>query len=110
MVTTSITQQTGRTIPLLLTSSKANNPMNGTITNGGGGVFPRSCGVVFTTTPNSFASALLPSCRLSVPAYSMNPTHESQLISICPKREVVYQDIYNFNMKLVEIQDILVLS
>ena len=28
----------------------------------------------------------------------MNPTYESQLISISPKREVVYTDIYNFNI------------
>jgi hypothetical protein len=28
----------------------------------------------------------------------MNPTYESQLIRIRPKREVVYQDIYNFNI------------
>lgn len=28
----------------------------------------------------------------------MNPTYESQLISIRPKREVVYQVIYNFSI------------
>jgi hypothetical protein len=64
LVTTSITQRTGRTNTLLLTSSTAKNHLNGTIVNGGGGVFSVSCGVVSTTTPNSFSSALLPSCRL----------------------------------------------
>jgi hypothetical protein len=39
MTTTSTTQQIGRTNPLLLTSSTANNPMNGTVINGSGGVF-----------------------------------------------------------------------
>jgi len=105
MVTTSITQRTARTNPLLITSSAANNPMNGTVVNGGGGVFSVSCGVVSTTTPNSFASALLPSCRLYVPAYIMNPTYESQLVSMRPKREVVYQDIYNFNITNVGAGD-----
>ena len=28
----------------------------------------------------------------------MNPTYESQLLSISPKREIVYTDIYNFNV------------
>jgi hypothetical protein len=72
--------------------------MNGTVVNGGGGIFSVSCGVVSTTTPNSFASALLPSCRLYVPAYILNPTYEIQLVSIRPKLEGVYQDIYNFNI------------
>lgn len=98
MVTTSITQRTGRTNPLLLTSSAANNPLNGTVANGGGGVFSVSCGVVSTTSPASFTNALLPYCRLYVPAYIMNPTYESQLISISPRREIVYTDIYNFNI------------
>jgi hypothetical protein len=97
MVITSITQRIGRTNPLLLTSSSANTLLNWMVAKGGGGVFSVSCGVVSTTYPNNFTSSLLPSCCLYVPACIMNLTYESQVISISPKREIVYTGIYNFN-------------
>ena len=65
MVSTSITQITGRTNPVLLTSSAADNLLNVTVANSTGGVFSVACGVVLTTSPASFTSSLLPSFRLT---------------------------------------------
>ncbi len=97
MVTASLTQLTGRTNPLILSSSLANNPLNGTVANGAGGTFSVSCGVAACTTPNSFQTPQISQCRLYVPAFSLNPLAESQLISLKPEREVRYYDLYNYN-------------
>lgn len=55
-----------------------------------------SAGVAAGATAQS--SAILNSCRLYVPCYSLDPKHEDELISLRPVREVIYHDVYNFNI------------
>lgn len=97
MVTTSYVQRSGASNPVIIASSAANNPMNGTVVNGGGGVFSVSCGVATTTTPAG-SNGIYNQCRLLVPAYTLNPIAEKNLITVNPIREVKYLDIYNFNI------------
>lgn len=96
-LTTSVpTMLSGRTNPLMVSSS------NGTgvgPTDVAAGSIAFRCGVASAPpSAGNAASAILSSCRLYVPCYSLDPKHEEELISIRPVREVVYNDIYNFNI------------
>lgn len=91
--TDSITKIFGNTNPMIMTSSAANNPMNGMAVPGN--TYTLSCGVS-TAPTNPMPSGALTQCRLYVPAYSMNSIYESQLITMKPERDIVYTDIYNY--------------
>lgn len=93
------TMLSGRTNPIMVST---------TGTTAGTGPFDTAvatmtfrCGVVsagVATGATAQSSAILNSCRLYVPCYSLDPKHEEELISIRPVREVLYHDIYNFNI------------
>jgi len=96
-----ITVRSGRTNPIMISSAAANNPFNWAFANVlNAGTVDFSCGVVNCT--NSFTTtATLPACRLYVPAYSLTSIKEQALTSLQPVREVIYTDIYNFNISNV---------
>jgi hypothetical protein len=93
------TMLSGRTNPIMVST---------TGTTAGTGPFDTAvatmtfrCGVVnagVATGATAQSSAILNSCRLYVPCYSLDPKHEEELISIRPVREVAYHDVYNFNI------------
>lgn len=96
-LTTSVpTMLSGRTNPVMVSSS------NGTgvgPTDVAAGSIAFRCGVASAPpSAGNAASSILSSCRLYVPCYSLDPKHEEELISLRPVREVVYHDIYNFNI------------
>jgi hypothetical protein len=103
MVTTSYTQKSGNCNPFILASSAANEPNNGPVVNGGGGVFNVSCGVSSAIGANFAAqqNGIFTQCRLYVPAYTLNPLVEKNLITVSPIREVKYLDVYNYQMKSI---------
>jgi hypothetical protein len=90
-----VVANSGRTNPMMVSSAAASNPLV-TILDGANTF---SCGVA--TCANKFASASLPSCRLYVPAYELNPAYESQLLQLRKTSEIVYTDIYNYNISNV---------
>jgi hypothetical protein len=93
MTITTSTQLSGRTNPMMLTSGIVDNPLEDLLA----GVLSISCGVRSTSIgATTVTNPILSSCRLYVPAYTMNPSYEAQLLSARPVREVVYQDIYNY--------------
>lgn len=89
---------TGRTNPLLITSSATLNPMNvvcGTIDKN----FTIGCGIGSVTLTGTTATHnILTSCRLYVPLYTMNPTFEVQYLKLNPTKTTVYRDIVNYNI------------
>lgn len=89
-----ITVRSGRTNPIIVSSAAANNPMNWAQVASN---LTFSCGVA-TSVSNSIGAGLLPACRLYVPAFSLSPIKEQALTSLQPIREVIYTDIYNFNI------------
>lgn len=99
MSVSSITMNSGRTNPIMVTSGAANNPSVGVLDVAADATFTVRCGV--RSVSNSFASPPITSCRLYVPAYSLNPVYEEQLLALKPIKEVVYTDIYNYNISNV---------
>jgi hypothetical protein len=93
-------QVQGRTNPLLIPSGATNNPwqqlapQSGTITIVGG---------IKTVTVNgvTVSNSQMTSCRWYIPCYTMNPTYESQYISLHPTKSIVYEDIYNYVIQSV---------
>jgi hypothetical protein len=86
----------GRTNPMMMSSSLANNPMNLAVANGAGAVFTSQCGVMRTA-----ASTLTPAIsavRLYVPSYTLNPVMEEAYLSIEREKDIIYNDFYNFNI------------
>lgn len=93
-----ITMTSGRTNPILITSAAANNPaapLLAAATNGQISVTV-NCGI--KQTSNSFSTPPIQSCRLYVPAYSLNAVYEDQLLRLKPTKEVIYTDVYNYNI------------
>lgn len=88
-------QVQGRTNPVLIPAAVINNPwqqlapQSGTITIAAG---IKSATIGGVTVSNS----QMTSCRWYVPTYTMNPTYESQYISLHPTKSIVYEDIYNY--------------
>ena len=93
-----VTMNSGRTNPIMVVSGATNNPLLPVLqpVNTGDATFTVRCGV--RSTSDSFANPPLTSCRLYVPAYSLNPVYEEQLLTLKPTKEVVYTDIYNYNI------------
>ena len=57
-----------------------------------------ACGIgSVTLTGTTAVHNILTSCRMYVPLYTMNPTYEDQYLSLNPRKEVIYRDIYNYN-------------
>lgn len=86
----SVTISTGRTNPILIASCAADEP-NYELATGNLTVYS---GVTKTTQ----VTHDLTQCRIYCPLYTMNPTFEDQYLSLHPTKEVVYRDIYNFNI------------
>lgn len=104
-LTTSIpTMLSGRTNPIMVSTSGTTvgtGPFDVGAAAAAGGPFSFRCGVVnpgVATGGVAQISSILSSCRLYVPCYSLDPKHEEELISLRPVREVIYNDIYNFNI------------
>lgn len=93
-----VTMLSGRTNPVLLPSSTANNSGAGLVVNDGN--ISISCGVLRNTL-NTTNSALLSSCRLYVPAYTLDPLYERDLLTITPDREIRYNDIYTYTFSSI---------
>lgn len=89
-----LTANSGRTNPIMISSAAANNPGVGLGT--AAGAYTISCGI--TTCTNKFNNSSLPSCRLYCPSYTLDPKHEEELITLKPTKEIIYTDIYNFNI------------
>lgn len=89
------TQQYGGSIPYMITSAGANQPNNALYADANIATATLISGVktAGASTPQGSLQ-----CRLYVPLYQMSPQYESQYISMNPTKEVVYRDIYNFNM------------
>lgn len=82
----------GRTNPLMIASGEVNNPMTDFANN-----FSIGCGVSSLSLGGTTVNhALLRSCRLYVPLYSMAPSYEEQYITMNPSKSIVYRDIYSY--------------
>ena len=88
----------GRTNPLLIPSVAANSALAGAGVTTAGLLYV-SCGIGSATVNNSKVSnQILTSCRLYVPLYTMSPTYEDQYLTLNPTKEVIYRDLYNYNI------------
>lgn len=95
-ITPTLTQLSGRSNPLMLTSAAYGNPnaailgVNNTLTV--------SCGITKTSSPASSVSTPLSAVRWYVPAYILNPVREEQYLSMNKFKTITYRDIYNYNV------------
>jgi hypothetical protein len=89
------TMYSGRTNPMMMASSLANNPMNLAVA-GGNATFTSQCGV--GKTPTSILTPAISSVRLYVPSYTLNPVMEEAYLSVQREKQIVYNDIYNYNI------------
>ena len=89
----------GNTNPIMVTSAAANNPMyspvvaaaTNTLTFGSG---IGSATVSGTTVQNPF----LTSTRLYVYSYLLTPEYEAKYIEVAQEKEIIYDDVYNYNV------------
>lgn len=88
----------GRSCPIMMSSSAANNPMNAAVAGGAGATFSVACGVKSTSSPASTLTPPISACRLYVPSYDLISAYEIELIESEPTRIVRYRDIYNYNV------------
>lgn len=84
-VSASHVQRSGRTNPVMLTSSGLNQPNKG---------LPTHVGTVITYVGNN--NPLLSAARLYVNAYTLNTVYTRDILTVKPNREVKYLDIYNY--------------
>lgn len=91
-----VTMLSGRTCPLLVANSAANNSGAGLSTAGAVTLSIGIAGNALHTASDAKMSLPMTQCRLYVPAYSMNPVHEAEMISIMPTRKIKYMDVYNY--------------
>jgi hypothetical protein len=96
MVVASTTMKSGRTNPMMVAAAAATNPSYTLLT----GTNTISCGIS-TSTTNSIGSSQISNCRLYVPAYELDPVLESQLLTVQPRRDITYTDIYNYNVSAI---------
>ena len=108
---------TGRTNPLMIASANgivlANSNVNAvttvlgapyanplqTIANSADGNVWIGCGIGSVTIhSHKVDNAILTQARIYVPAYTLNPTFEDQLLSLHPTKDVVYRDIYQYTI------------
>ena len=97
MVTTTATQLSGHTNPVILASSAANNACNLLVDNVAGTVVTIACGVVKTSLTSTITSAFS-SCRLYVPAYKLDADYELSLIKTNPVTNIKYLDYYTYTV------------
>jgi hypothetical protein len=84
-VTASHIQRSGRTNPVILTSAGTNQPNNGL-----------GADHTATITSQVVSNPLLSAARLYVNAYTLNTVYTRDILTVKPKREVKYLDIYNY--------------
>lgn len=97
MITTSHTQLSGHSNPVLLGSSAANNSNNALVAGAAAGVFTIVSGVVKTSLSNSITSAFN-SCRLYVPAYRLDTVYQLNLLQSKPTQTIKYLDYYTYTV------------
>ena len=86
----------GRTMPIMVGSSGANNPLNAAVTKGDS-TLTAAVGIGSLTIAGTKAEASpLTNCRLYVPSYQLEPSFEEQYLQSFPTKEIAYTDIYNF--------------
>ncbi len=94
VVQSSLTMLAGRTVPFMLASGAAQQPLNTTLALGAQTI-TMECNVMTASTPAASASSLMSSCRLYVSGYVMNPVDEMKYISLGQK-VVEYDDLYGY--------------
>jgi hypothetical protein len=94
IVTTSHTQLSGHTNPIMLPSTAASNSNNGIAIAGSLDVIT---GVV-STSLTSGTKCPFTSCRLYVPAYKLDPDYELSLIQSVPVTNIKYFDYYTYTI------------
>jgi len=99
ITTTSYTQLSGRSNPLMIASGALNNPFNllaaqNVLTNV---VVSVACGIGKTSSPVSTVSPPISNVRLYCPSYCLSPSRESQYITNWGQKRIVYQDLFNYN-------------
>jgi hypothetical protein len=97
---TSVTQKAGITNPIMFTSTSPSNPNASIVASS---TIQVSCNVATgalynSTMTGSAPSPLLPSCRLVVPTFEMDYAREEEMLALAPKKKIVYNDIYNYNI------------
>lgn len=88
----------GNTNPVMVTSSIASNPLNAAVT-AASNTFTYSSGIASatlsgTTVNNPFLTA----CRLYAYSYLFTPEYEVKYNEIASNKEIIYDDIYNYNV------------
>lgn len=91
-----ITVNSGSTCPMLLASG-ASTSANASLP---AGTLTLSCGVNGNTLSSS-QSKPFSSCRIYVPAYNLDPVAEQQYLTQVPKKEIIYDDYYQFQITSV---------
>lgn len=94
------TALSGRTNPMLIGNAGFNNSAYLTASTNDGAL-TIACGVARNALLASPTGLPLTQCRLYVPAYTLSPTYELELIRVKPTREIRYNDIYNYNFSNV---------
>ncbi len=90
---------TGNTNPVMVPSSAAGNPMNPVAVFAATNTFTYSSGIgsasLAGTTVNN---PILTSCRLYVYSYLLNSEYEQKYVEVAQTKEIIYEDVYNFNV------------
>lgn len=94
------TQISGRTNPVMMASASVSNP-SASVGAVGAQTLTIEANIAKTSNPAVGSSGTLSSCRLYVPSYIMNPSSEKELLSLRPRQEIVYEEIYNYNFNSV---------
>ncbi len=97
IVTTSYTQLSGHTCPIMIPSLAAGNSNNALAL---AGTIEVTCNIGGTTLDTA-AKAAISTTRLYVPAYKLDPDYESSLMRDMPISKVRYYDYYTYTVDSV---------
>jgi hypothetical protein len=97
VTTTSYTQLSGNTCPIMFASGDTGNP-NNLIIAAANQVISIACGVVKTSIVPVGVTSPFQTCRLYVPAYGIDPTHELNLIQEMPITRIEYNDFFTYRV------------
>ena len=88
----------GNTNPIMVTSAVANNPLNGAV-SAANNTFTFSSGIASATLSGTTVNnPFLTTCRLYVNSYLFTADYETKYDEIASNKEIVYDDIYNYNV------------
>ncbi len=89
----------GNTNPIMVPSSATGNPMNPIAVAAATNTFTYSSGIGSATLSGTTVNnPFITSCRLYVTSYLFTPDYEAKYVEVGQSKEIIYDDIYNYNV------------